>query len=343
MKNVFNGLLILLAVNSNITFAGDDMVEVSQQPKPVTVTLEDGRTAVRYLMKESATGATTADTMQELIVLDVIVHFFKDKARLELQGGTGGAFEVSWDNSGIGTPTTMSKDFNLRRVALTINAARNIDLTVGSMAPEYGAGTENSTFDNDAYIMGYRAKAKIEKGTLVVTGGFVGDYKNPNVFNRFGRMDEFNFVQAMYTRAIADAIQGSIEYDRLDKVDFARGAVKFDLKKWTSILDAVVFEDMKSLDNETAQNTFATKITKRFKSLFLGQDVQFDAYYVYKSDRFDIITADKTFKGRQLRFTMTLPDLLKTKKTKLVLFADYVQSIDDLDMKRAEAGLTYKF
>lgn len=333
----------LVLISINLLFAGDDMIEVSSQPKPVTVTLVDGRTAVRYLLNQNSSGVATINTMQDLIVFDVIIHFFKDKARLELQGGTGGSFAISWDNSGIGTPDKIAKDFNLRRVALTVSATKQIDLTVGSMAPEYGAGTENTTFDNDAYIMGYRAKAKIVGGTLVVTGGFVGDYKNPNVFNRFERMDDFNFVQAMYTRAIADAIQGSIEYNRLDNVDFVRGAVKFDLKKWTGILDAVIFEDMASLNSDIAQNTFSAKLTKRFKELFFGQDIQFDAYYVYKSEQFDILTSDRMLKGRQVRFVMTLPDLLKTKKTKLVMFVEYVQSLDDLDMKRAEAGLVYKF
>lgn len=75
----------------------------------------------------------------------------------------------------------------------------------------------------------------------------------------------------------------------------------------------------------------------------MGKDVQVDAYYIYKSDHLDFITADKTFKGRQVRVTLTLPELYKMKHSKLILFADYVQSLDDFDLRRAEAGLTYKF
>ena len=211
------------------------------------------------------------------------------------------------------------------------------------MVPEYGAGTENTTFDNDGYIMGYRAAVSIEKGELVVTGGFVGDLKKPDVFARFNRMDDFNFLQAVYTRAIGDTVKASLDYDYLDGGNYARGAIKVDLKKWTKLLDAVLFEDMIGTKDSDISQVFATKLSKRFKNVFGEKGISIDASYVYRTDDFNVPIGDKIYKGQQVRFQCALTDVYKTKTSTLTLFTDYIQSLSDLDLVRFETGLTYKF
>ena len=156
-------------------------------------------------------------------------------------------------------------------------------------------------------------------------------------------MDDFNFVQAVYTRAIGEVIRASVEYDHIDKGDYARAAIKIDLGQWTNLLDSVVFEDMVGMSSDQGINVFATKLTKRFAKAVAGKDLVVDARYLYRTDGIDLPIGDKVFVGQSLRFTTTIPNIYSWKKIKLGMYADFIQSLDDFDRIRAELGLALKF
>ncbi len=343
-KYILLSILIAVFLNSKIVHAqqtSDDMIEIGK-PKLFDVKVNDAQVAFRYRFQQGDSGAATWNSIQDKVLLDITMKFYGDRVKINMQGMTGSGFDGSWANPGVG-PQDANFPFNLRRLSLSLGVATGVEVTAGSMAPEYGAGSEDSYLDNDGYIMGYRAKAKIENGELVVTGGFVGDFKEPNVFKRFDRMDDFNFVQAVYTRAIGEVIRASVEYDHIDKGDYARAAIKIDLGQWTNLLDSVVFEDMVGMSSDQGINVFATKLTKRFAKAVAGKDLVVDARYLYRTDGIDLPIGDKVFVGQSLRFTTTIPNIYSWKKIKLGMYADFIQSLDDFDRIRAELGLALKF
>src|SRR5690606_12122643 len=124
--------------------------------------------------------------------------------------------------------------------------------------------------------------------------GFVGDFEEPSVFQRVDRLDQFNYFQAVLTRSIGELIQGSLEYSSIDEDDFVRGALKLDLSEWTSLLDALVLEDMTSIDRSDALNVFAAKLQSRFR-IVGEQDLKLDASYTHRTEGIEFPLGDKVF------------------------------------------------
>ncbi len=332
----------ILATSFSAYADNSPMIEIGDSDSPVVIKLNDGRLGVRYRMQTDADGNTKFDTVQDLAVMDVTVSFFHDFVRLDFQGSTGASFDGSWNNSGIGKGDA-GFALNLRRLSMTLNPTKGLGFSLGSMAPVYGAGSENSYLDSDGYITGYRARVTIDKGDLVVTGGFLGDLKDPNVFNRLDSLNDFNYLQAVFTQAIAGIAKASIEFDHMSEQNYVRGAVKFDVTKWTHFLDSVTLEDMVRVSVEDPANILAAKLTKKFKNVFAGRDLVADIGYLYRSSDMKLPLGDHVFMGQQMRVTVTVPNLVKVGPGNLGAFVDVVESLTDWEQVRAELGLVLKF
>jgi hypothetical protein len=158
-------------------------------------------------------------------------------------------------------------------------------------------------------------------------------------------MDEFNYLQAILTHSIGEIVKASLDYTYLDGRSFARGAVQFDVSRWTTLIDSIVVEDMvelTSMGKDTA-NVVAARLLKRFKDLFAGRDLVTSIAYTYRTDAMDLRIGDKVFDGHGVRTTITVPDIVETGRMKLGIYADYVQSFSELDRVRAELGLILRF
>lgn len=319
----------------------EQMIEIGTDAAPVTVKLNDGSFASRYRLKTDENGDGWPGGVQYLLLFDMTVSFFRDRVRLDLQAGTGGSFESGWANTGAtGDPEL---DFMLRRLSLTLRPIDGLDVTIGSMRPEYGAGGEDVAFDKNGYIMGYRAKVTIEKGELVITTGNV-DVDDPSVFDRFDDLDEINYVQMMITRSIGEVVKASMEYSHYGGDNYARGAVKIDVSRWTKFLDTILIEDQVRLSADKPGNALAVGLSKKFKDLVAGRDIQAALSYLHRTGMEDYPLGDMAFDGHSIRVKASIPDLIPLGRgTDVGLFANYVQSISDFDQFRAEIGIQIRF
>jgi hypothetical protein len=314
---------------------------------PVEVTLNKAEVVARYNLSTDATGEITKSQDGHKALFDVTVSFFKDKVKFDFYGSTGAAFKSSGNTFGSGVPGEEVLDYHLRRMSMTLSPAQGLDISVGSLGPSYGAGTENSYLDADGYIMGYRAKAKIENSTLVVTGGYLGDLKNPSVFDRTDRMGDLNYLQLVLTQAIGKLIVTSLEYNKIDGDDYLRGAVKIQLSQWVKLLDSLVVEDMVKMTGDEA-NLLAATLKSKFKNILgnilPGRDLEVALTYAYMTEDMKLPVGDKVFDGQSVRVKISLPNLIQFGKVaNLGIFADYVQDIEDLDRINFESGLALTF
>lgn len=326
---------------------------------PVDIKLNSGQFMSRYRIVDNRNGVRTTDQLENRMMMDVTVSFFKDgRVKLNFMGSTGKTFIGSYSPADVGPTGTDQFQFNIRRFSITYSpflgtnlAIEDLALSAGSMAPEDGSGSENTYFDNDGYVMGYRAKVSIDKkqGYLVVTGGYVGDLSTPNVFDRLNRIGEFNYLQALINHSIGAIAVGSLDYTYWEKNHYVRGALNFNLSKWTRFLDSLVIEDLARVSSGTSkkdyENILAVTLAKRFKALLPGdRDVALAVTYLHNGRGMNFPISDSSFLGRQIKVSVTCPNLASLNAGgKLGLFLQYIQDLEDTDQIRADFGISMIF
>ncbi len=325
---------------------------------PIDIKLNNGELTSRYKFITDKNGKATASQLESKVVLDVTVLILKDgRIKLNFLGQTGSAFRSGYSSLPVGPTGKEDFDFNLRRLSITFApfagmniALQDLELTAGSFGSEKGAGSEDTYFDDDGYIMGYRAKVGIGKGGyLSVTGGYVGDFNKPNVFSRLERMGEFNYLQALINHSIGAIAVASFDYTYWEKSNYIRGAIKLDLTKWTKFIDSLVVEDLLRVnsanksDQEMA-HVFAIKLAKKFKAALPGgRDLALTLAYIYNDKSMNFPIGDRSFVGSQMKFSVTVPNLATFSWGRLALFMHYLQSIDNWEQYRLEVGMSLIF
>ena len=340
MKKVI--FLIFLHIISKQSDAS--MVEIGEKlnNKPVVVELNKGKLALRYRLQTDEFGDLSHNTLQDQVLFDISIGFLQNQVKINFTLASGGKFTGGWGDLGLGSHDP-ALEIYLKRLTLTLNPTEGLSLSVGSMAPEYGAGSENSYFDKDGSIMGYRAKVAIHNGELVVTGGFVGDYENPNVFNRMHYLGEVNYVQMILTQAIGEIVKASVDYTNHDQTNYLRAAVQFKVDKWVNFLDSITLEDLVALSRDDLKNVFAVKLSKKFKSLIAGKDLKAGLVYAFNPNDIEMLIGDKIVDGHSIRVQLAIPNIIKTKSASYGVFFDVLESLTDLRQVRAELGLMIKF
>lgn len=314
---------------------------------PVSVVLNKGEIATRYQLSTNENGDVTKRTEQEKALLDVTIGFFKgNRVRIDLVGMTGSSFGGSFDSFGTGVGSKQDFAFHLRRVSITYTPKKGYEITTGSMAPEYGAGSEAAYLDNDGYIMGYRAKAKLtEDSQLVITSGYLGSFKNPNVFDRTGDFANINYVQAVLNQTINQLIRTSVEVDSIDGDAYLRGALKLKMDQWVKFLDTLVVEDLTRVTGGSAYAILMT-LNAKFKALLgEGRDLTVALTLASQQGDLNLLIGDHTFaKTTSARIRVMAPKLIEKKGVASgALFVDFVESLEDLEKIRAEIGMIVSF
>lgn len=339
-------------------------LEIESNPKPITVReslfsykINDLSVATRYRIQQNAAGDLSNNQLQLRLNMDVNLLFFKDHVQIDFQGATGQTFGSLWSSTGIGDHAN-DFEFNFRRLALTLKPSDHFEFKTGSMAPVFGAGTDNTYIDADGYIMGYRARIKYEPTEIVVTGGYLGDYAQPNVFHRFNELDDVTYFQVLLQQRLSEIVKASIDYSYFGKSDdiyqpmnMARGAVMLNLSQWTPIVDLVTTEYSHGFHPgaEHDLNLFALESIKKLKKVeALGnRDVVIGLNYLYHSDNLKDIPfpiEDKGFKGSSYRINFSLLNLLNDAGPgRWSATLDWLQSLTDCKQWRCEVALGWKF
>jgi hypothetical protein len=229
------------------------------------IDFQSGTIETRYRYIESSAGETVANQLQHK-------QAFKGALKLDAAGrytiqstlATGNTFTGSWDPTGVGTGEPRW-DFRVRRLYGEAIPFSSVEIAAGSFDVLRGETTEIIGYDNDAYIEGYRATVKrpalLYVDELSVTTAFVGDFNEPNVFERFDRMGEHNYSQVLATKRLTlgkdrgrrtrdegrrnqgrkDEIALSADWSALDGVDTLRQGVHL-TSAALRVVDGVRFE-----------------------------------------------------------------------------------------------------
>ena len=188
----------------------------------------------RYRYVENSAGVTTANQWQHKEMFKGAFKF-DEKGRLHLQAllGTGNGFTASWDTTGVGTGDP-AWDFRVRRLWVRAVPVDGLELSAGSFDVVRGETTEIMSYDNDAYMQGYRVSVKRPAQAffdeISVTAGYLGDLTQPNVFERFKWMDNHNYTQALVAKRVGKVFAASIDWTSVDHVDTVREGVRIGAK-----------------------------------------------------------------------------------------------------------------
>ncbi len=109
-----------------------------------------------------------------------------------------------------------------------------LELSAGSFDVVRGETTEIMSYDNDAYMQGYRVSVKRPAQAffdeISVTAGYLGDVSQPNVFERFKWMDNHNYTQALVAKRVGKMFAASVDWTSVDHVDTVREGVRIGAK-----------------------------------------------------------------------------------------------------------------
>lgn len=347
--------LFALASSQQI-FADDGALVVEDQPKK-PYDLHDLSVTTRYRM-QSDRDAENTQRLQLKINLDMSLLFFKEKVQVNFQGGTGARFGSAWSDTGIGD-ADRDLDLALRRLSVTFEPADVFGVEIGSMAPLAGVGTDNTSLDSDGWITGYRARVTISDAEITMTGGYLGDFSQPNVFARLDRMDELNYFQVQLQNKLSEILSASLDYQYFgeepdgptEDSSLIRGAIKLDVAKWTTLLDSLKGEYGLGLGEQESDSygLFAVTGQKNFSSVesLGGRPAKISVSYLHRTDdvaELPIPIEDKGFAGSSYRLQASILDLFNGRgRGKWSTKVDWTQSLEDCDEWRCEVSLGWEF
>jgi hypothetical protein len=209
---------------------------------------------------------------------------------------TGSNFTGSWNNTGIGTGD-FAGTWALKHLYVAWAPVAGVELGYGSMGAVRGAGTEITTYDNDAYIAGERVTVRRPKDVffteITATRGYIGDLQEPSVFDRFDRLTGGRNYYQLLASKTAGAVTVSGDYSRLSGVPWVRLAASLKTPALVAI-DTVRVETYARFGDDDARG-FAVSGEKA-----IGSRVTAGAGYADVDPRYPAINADRFMRGKRL-------------------------------------------
>ena len=232
----------------------------------------------RYRYVETSAGATTANQWQHKETFKGAFKF-DAKGRYTVQAllGTGNGFTPSWDTTGVGTGEPVW-DFRVRRLWARAVPVDGLELSAGSFDVVRGETTEIMSYDNDAYMQGYRVSvkrpAKAFFDEISVTAGYLGDFSQPNVFERFKWMDNHNYTQALVAKRVGKILAASVDWTSVDHVDTVREGVRIGTKH----LIPAVIDDVRMQAYQRTDSPTGTGLSVEAERLFSTRAIAYGGY-----------------------------------------------------------------
>ncbi len=199
----------------------------------------------RFRWFENSAGRVISSTLQWQPQIRAR-FLFDQAARYSINGfaSSGASFPSSWNNTGggIGTVSTV---FNVKQLFAQAEPVKGLEFQAGGLHINRGELGEHVAYDNDAFIEGERVTFRPGKGWLrqvAITTGYFGDYREPNVFKRFDRMDDWNYGQALVAFSMGTRTLASVDYTYEDGRDILRQGINFRLPESLRVLTQARFE-----------------------------------------------------------------------------------------------------
>lgn len=300
------------------------------------VEVQTAKISTRYNFVANDQEVTTKNHQQHKEAFGFRFRFDREgKYSLNMAAGSGSGFTSSWDSLGIGSDG--SSNLNFREFYLSLKPGKELTLQYGGIAMVRGVGTEITTYDNDAYLMGARVSIKSPQRFFFdeITGtlAHVSDLNEPDVFRRFDRLNEANYHQVLVTKKIGKRATIGGEYASLSGIATLRQAILVKVPE-AVIIDAVRFENYQRVEGRKDYG-FAIQADKRVhKTLALsGGFADIDRHYGgLNGDRFN--------KGKRL-FALAKIDILKSLDAEVFIQQAVANSYSISNDIRLDLVLTY--
>ena len=232
--------------------------QASSEPPPPAIRrwidLQHVHLSSRFRWVQSNTGQITSSTHQWQPQLRA--RFLIDRAaRYSISVGafSGDHFVSGFNNTGGGLGE-FTGAFNVKQLFVAAEPVKGVEFQVGGLYMTRGENTEITSYDNDAYIVGERLSYRRRAGPLAsvaVTVGHIGDFRTPNVIDRFKRMDEFNYGQLLIGGRVGARISVSADYTYEDGRDILRQGIAFRMPSTVPVLTALRFDAYQRVSPDT--------------------------------------------------------------------------------------------
>lgn len=265
--------------------------------------LQTATLSVRYRFVENSAGVTTNNQLQHN-------EAFKGRFKFDAKGNysiyagvfSGNNFTGSWNNTGWGTGDGFTNLY-LKQLYFSAKPVKGLELQFGGLYVARGEGTEITTYDNDAYLMGERLILKRPKelffDEISVTYAYLGDLNTPNINKRFHRLQQSNYHQFLVSKNLGKRATVSGDYSFQAGTETLRQAIKVKTKE-LRVIDSFRFENYQRMDvkRDYGFSVYGEKALHRRFTLGGGY-AQIDPNYGgLNSDRFN--------KGKRLYLQSTL-------------------------------------
>jgi len=219
-------------------------------------------TVERFRYIDKAPGKVTDRDLQYRISTRVQVNLLGDGATyVQARGETGRNFTAGYDYTGVGrNPAYWS--FNVKSLFVGQKIGHHWEAQAGGIEYDWGAGTEATYADNDAWLEGYRMRYTgaghgILPDKMSVTIGFVGDFLEPNAFERLHRMGDENYIQMLASKKLGKNREFSAEFDSLQGIRYSRDALHWS-KLPLFVIDELSVEALTRASNDPGFGWFSS-------------------------------------------------------------------------------------
>jgi hypothetical protein len=177
---------------------------------------------------------------------------FDAAGRLALNAtlSSGQSFTGSLNNAGLGRGQLQTR-FTLRQLFLAAKPTLWLEVQAGGLGFTRGESTEATSYDDDAYVTGYRLSLrrprKLYFDEVTVTAGYLGDFNRLNATARLRRLKEVNYLQVLVAKGFEQRGAFSADFTSASGVCTMRGALRVNARP-SRVFDSVRFEAYRRLD-----------------------------------------------------------------------------------------------
>lgn len=196
----------------------------------------------RFRWVKDTQGRLTSSSIQWQPQVRARVLFDPDaKYALHVGVFSGNSFISGWNNTGAGLGA-FAGDINVKQLFVSAAPVRGLEAQVGGLYLLRGENTEITSYDNDGFIVGERLTYRPARGPVSmvgVTAGHLGDIREPNVFNRLKRLDEWNYGQLLVGARVHEQVSVSADYTYENTRDIFRQGVTIRTPDGAPIVDSL--------------------------------------------------------------------------------------------------------
>ena len=272
--------------------------------------------------------STAKTSLESKVDLGLAFAFAGEKIMLVARGGSGNSFNS--DHNKMQTENGVAAEYpvHLRRLYLEVKTIPGGKVAFGSMGPMYGIGSDKTYLSGAGYILGGRVVVPFEKFTTSLTLGYLGDLKNPSLFDRVNRIGSVNYSQLTATGNINPRFKVGFDVSHIDGASFVRTGLEASI--FGNGGQKLVVEGVGEIDDFSA-NRVVVGVTDILDS----ETVKLDTKLIHGSDQALSHTSlqRKSLQGGSFEIGAKIPG-------KVEVFTNFSQNLADTGVSALAAGVS---